>query len=87
MFRYENNLINLVCNYYDVKVYHVFSKIKFGEIPNARTVLIQLYKEKLKLSIIEISHIFGMNEKSVYYHLNKFKNNKTYYNGVMSRIN
>lgn len=86
MNRYENDIINIVCNYYDVKVYHVFSKIKNGEIPNARTVLIWVYNNYFKLEVSEISLIFGINKTSVAYHLRKYKYNESYYSGAISRL-
>lgn len=82
----ENNYINIVCNYYDVKVYHVYSKCKTGNVIEARTVMIWLYRNHFKLKNIEISHIFKINVSMVAYHLKKIENNPKYYEGIINII-
>lgn len=79
----ENDLMNFVCNHYDVKVYHVYSKVKTGNVIEARTVMIWLYRNQFKLKNVEISHIFKMNVSMVAYHLTKISNNPQYYKDII----
>jgi chromosomal replication initiation ATPase DnaA len=79
----ENDLINFVCNHYDVKVYHVYSKCKTGNVMEARTVMIWLYRNQFGLDNKEIAFIFKMNESMVCYHLNKVNNNPQYYKDII----
>lgn len=79
----ENDLINFVCNHYEVKPYHVYSKCKTAKVMEARTVMIWLYRNQFNLKNVEISHIFKMNQSMVGYHLKKVENNPKYYKDII----